>query len=122
MATQLSKHFTLEEMTKSYLGTRKSIDNTPNAEQIENLKLLCEKVLEPIREHFGKPVTVNSAFRCPALNKAVGGVKSSDHLTGCAVDCEIVGVSNEDLAMWVEKNLHFNQLIREFMKKDDPSA
>ncbi len=120
--TQLSKHFSLDELTKSYYATRRNIDNAPTQEVIEKLTLLCEKVLEPIREHFGKPVTINSAFRCTALNKAVGGVSNSSHLYGEAADIEISCVSNVELALWIEKNLDFDQLIREFMKPNDPAA
>ena len=71
---KLTEHFSLEEMIKSQTGARKGIDNTPPPEVIESLKALCENVLEKIRIHFGRPVTVNSGYRGPKLNKAIGGV------------------------------------------------
>jgi zinc D-Ala-D-Ala carboxypeptidase len=119
---QISEHFSLKEMTESYTATRLKIDNSPPNDVIENLKLLCQNVLEPIRKHFGKPVKINSAYRCPALNKAVGGASNSQHVVGSAADIEVPGVANEELAKWIEKNLTFDQLIREFMKPNDPTA
>jgi hypothetical protein len=70
---KLSEHFSITEMTKSQTGERKGIDNTPTDEEVENLKALCVNVLEKIRAHFGKPITVNSGFRGAKLNKAIGG-------------------------------------------------
>ena len=70
---QLSEHFNLKEFTKSETAIRKRIDNTPNAQHAQNLKNVCEKILEPVRRHYGKPVRINSGYRGPALNAAVGG-------------------------------------------------
>jgi hypothetical protein len=111
---KLTDHFTLSEMTKSQLGERKGIDNIPGEKEIQNLKALCENVLEYIRIRFGKPITVNSGYRGPALNKAIGGAKNSQHLTGQAADIEIKGVSNLELAKWIRDNLEFDQLICEY--------
>jgi zinc D-Ala-D-Ala carboxypeptidase len=80
----LSANFTLKELTKSETATRLDIDNTPNDEQIESLRLLCENILQPVRDHFGKPVKITSGFRCPAVNKATGGSATSDHCKGQA--------------------------------------
>jgi hypothetical protein len=109
----LSANFTLKELTV----TRLSIDNTPDEETIENLKLLCEMVLQPVRNHFGKSVTVNSGYRSLAVNAAVGGVqgaKPSDHTRGMAADIEIDGLPNPELAQWIMDNLNYTQLILEF--------
>jgi hypothetical protein len=110
----LSANFTLKELTKSDTATRLGLDNTPDEATIENLKLLCENVLQPVREHFGKSVTVNSGYRSPESNAAVGGSKTSDHCKGQAADIEINGVSNPDLAQWIMDNLEYTQLILEF--------
>lgn len=118
----LSANFTLKELTKSDTATRLGLDNTPDEETIENLKLLCEKVLQPVREHFGKPVTINSGYRSPESNAAVGGSKSSDHCKGQACDLEINGVANPDLAQWIMDNLEYTQLILEFYTQGQPNS
>ena len=118
----LSANFTLKELTKSDTATRLGLDNTPDEETIENLKLLCEKVLQPVREHFGKPVTINSGYRSPESNAAVGGSKTSDHCKGQACDLEIDGVSNPDLAQWIMDNLEYTQLILEFYTQGQPNS
>ena len=82
----LSPHFTLEELTRSVTARNRSIDNTPSKSELANLRLLAETVLEPLREAFGRPITVSSGFRCPELNKAVGGARTSQHLLGQAAD------------------------------------
>lgn len=83
---KLSKNFTLEELTASVTAKKKGIDNTPSKEVKENLRILCRKILQPLRDLYGKPIRVGSGYRCPALNTAVGGVKNSDHMHGCAAD------------------------------------
>ena len=120
----LSKNFTLSELTKSETATRLDIDNTPNDEQIESLRLLCENILQPVRDHFGKPVRISSGFRCAELNSspAVGGSKTSDHCKGQAVDFEIDGVPNPELADWIESNLKYTQLILEFYTQGQPNS
>lgn len=111
---KLSPHFSLAEMTKSQAAERKDIDNTPGPEEIENLKDLCSNLLEYIRLHFNKPITVNSGYRSKKVNSIIGGSKKSQHMTGQAADIEISGISNLDLAHWVSKNADFDQLILEF--------
>lgn len=116
---QLSPHFKLSEFTRSSTAQARKIDNTPNEEQIENLKFLCSEVLEPLRERFG-PIIIGSGFRCPALNSAVGGVKNSQHKTGEA--CDIHLPSNEIGKQYFEflKKLPvFDQLIWE---RNNPSS
>jgi len=83
---QLSKHFTLKEMTKSMTATRKGIDNTPGSGEIKSLGDLCYEILEPLRAHFDKPVTITSGYRSEALCEAIGSKKTSQHAKGQAVD------------------------------------
>lgn len=111
---QLTNNFSLEEMTKSETALRHNLDNTPSEAEIANLKLLCEKVLQPVRDHYGKGVKVNSGFRHPNVNAAVGGSKTSDHCRGQAADIEIPGVPNHELALFIQDNLNYTQLILEF--------
>jgi hypothetical protein len=118
----LSANFSLKELTKSETATRLGIDNTPDEEAIDNLKTLCDKVLQPVREHFGKSVTVNSAYRSPESNAAVGGSKTSDHCKGMAADIEIAGIANADLAQWIMDNLGYTQLILEFYTQGVPDS
>ena len=118
----LSANFSLKELTKSDTATRLGIDNTPDAETIDNLKTLCDKVLQPVREHFGKSVTVNSGYRSPESNAAVGGSKTSDHCRGYAADIEIAGVANAELAQWIMDNLDYTQLILEFYTQGIPDS
>ena len=120
---QLSEHFNLKEFTKSETAIRKRIDNTPNSVHATNLKAVCEKILEPVRNHFGKPVRINSGYRGPALNAAVGGSSKSQHCTGEAVDFEIDGLANPELAKWVAANCEFDQIILEFYDpKEGPNS
>jgi zinc D-Ala-D-Ala carboxypeptidase len=85
---QLSKSFTLNELTKSQEATRLGIDNTPGEEQVKNLKILCEKILQPIRDFYGMPVSVSSGYRSPDLCKAIGSSSTSQHTRGEAADFE----------------------------------
>ena len=118
----LSANFSLKELTKSDTATRLGIDNTPDEEAVDNLKTLCDKVLQPVREHFGKSVTVNSAYRSPESNAAVGGSKTSDHCKGMAADIEIAGIANADLAQWIMDNLDYTQLILDFSTQGIPDS
>jgi zinc D-Ala-D-Ala carboxypeptidase len=118
----LSKNFTLAEMTKSETALRHDMDNTPGEAEIASLKLLCEKVLQPIRDHYGKGVKVNSGFRHPEVNAKVGGSKTSDHCRGQAADIEIPGVANAELAKWIVDNLDFRQVILEFYTPGIPDS
>jgi len=119
---KLTENFSLEEMTKSQTGARKNIDNTPTPEVIDNLKKLCENVLEKVRAHFGRPVMVNSGFRGPKLNKVIGGARNSQHLTGQAADIEIPGLDNKVVFDWIKDNLDFDQLILEFYRPGIPDS
>lgn len=119
MATKLTEHFTLEELIVSPTAKRLGLPNTPSPEHIANMKYVCEKILEPVRAHFGKPVQINSSYRSPAVNKAVGGSATSQHSNGEAVDFEIPGIPNKQLADWVADNLEFDQVILEFYNAKD---
>lgn len=111
--TRLSAHFVLNEMIRSQTAARKGINNTPPDEVIPKLRDICVQILEPVRRHFGAPIRPNSGYRSPELNNAVGGSARSQHPLGEAVDFEIAGVSNYDLAAWIKDNLVFDQLILE---------
>jgi hypothetical protein len=118
----LSKSFTLNELTKSQEATRLGIDNTPNEEHILNLKLLCENVLQPIRDFYGMPLSVSSGYRSAALCEAIGSSSKSQHTKGQAADFEIFGVANKDLADFVIKNLDYDQCILEFWNENEPNS
>jgi hypothetical protein len=119
---QLSANFSLHELTKSETALRMGFDNTPRDAETESLRLLCEKVLQPVRDHYGKGVKVNSGFRSPESNAAVGGSKTSDHCKGQAADIEIPGVPNAELAQWIMDNLEYTQLILEFYTPGIPDS
>ena len=118
----LSDHFSLAEFTKSQTAIRKGIKNDPNDAAIENMRLLCENILEPVRQHYAIPFTLNSGFRCLALNEAVGSSSRSQHVTGQAADFEIPTIANKDLAHWIMDNLDYDQVLLEFYKEGDPSS
>ena len=119
---QLSKNFTLQEMIKSETALRHGMDNTPGTTEIANLVALCEKVLQPVRDHYARGVKVNSGYRHPEVNAKVGGSKTSDHCKGMAADIEIPGLSNHELAEWISKNLEFTQVILEFYTPGVPDS
>lgn len=119
---KLSDHFSLSELTKSETAIRKGIDNTPNSEEIANLILLCTEILEPVREHYGIPFTPSSGFRCLDLNWEIGSSDKSQHILGKAVDFEVPGKDNKEVALWVMDNCDFDQLILEFYKEGEPSS
>jgi zinc D-Ala-D-Ala carboxypeptidase len=118
----LTANFSLHEMTKSEAAIRLGLDNTPSEAITDSLRVLCEQVLQPIRDHYGKGVKVNSAYRSPETNKAVGGSPVSDHCKGQASDIEIPGVPNAELAQWIEANLPYTQLILEFYTQGIPDS
>ena len=118
----LTANFSLHELTKSETALRLGLDNTPDETAIASLKTLCEKVLQPVRDHYKKGVKCNSAFRSPESNAAVGGSKTSDHCKGQAADIEIPGVANAELAQWIMDNLEYTQLILEFYTPGIPDS
>ena len=114
MVMKLSKNFSLEEMCRSNTASVRGLPNVPNAEQIKNLQHLCENVLQPLRDHLGKPVVINSGFRSQAVNMAVGGAKNSQHTKGEAADikCKDFPFAKKIYA-WIMDNLKFDQVILE---------
>jgi len=118
---QLSKNFTMAEFIKSDTANRLGIDNTPQGEHLENAKALFENVVQKVRDHFG-PTVLNSGYRCPELNEAVRGSKTSQHCHGEAADIEVPGVANGELAQWIVENLDFDQVILEFYTPGQPSS
>ena len=110
---ELTRNFSLLELTKSDTAIRKGINNNPNAEQIEKLKALCENILQPVRDHFGR-VKVTSGFRSVELCTAIGSSANSQHAKAEAAAFECVGVDNAELADWIHRELPYDQLILEF--------
>lgn len=120
---KLSKNFYLKDFIKSETATRKRIDNTPTATHLAALKAVCENILEPVYEYYKKPIRINSAYRGPKLNAAVGGSSKSQHCNGEAVDFEIDGLPNPELANWIAVSCEFDQLILEFYDpKEGPNS
>ena len=119
---RLSTNFTLKELIKSQTAERKGINNNPNEDNIENLQRLCEHILQPVRDHYGKVVSVSSGFRSPELCVAIGSSVNSQHASGQAADFEIYGVSNKELADYIADNLDFDQLILEYWKPEEPNS
>ena len=112
--TMLTTNFSLHEMIKSETASRRDMDNTPHSDEvIANLTVLCEQVLQPLRDAYGVGIKVNSGYRSPDVNAAVGGSRTSDHCKGQAADIEIPGVPNRDLALYIRDNFEFTQLILE---------
>ena len=112
---KLTKNFSLEEMYRSETARRCGIDNKPQTEEVvENLRALCLEVLQPLRDHLGKPVVVSSGYRCKDLNKKVGGVENSQHLKGEAADIKVSGKEELiDVMRSIMDQTDFDQLIRE---------
>ena len=117
----LSRNFTLQELTKSDTAIRMGIDNNPNADQIEKLKALCENILQPVRDHFGR-VKVTSGFRSSELCLAIGSSVNSQHAKAEACDFECIGVDNAELFDWIKSNLEPDQLILEFYTPGEPNS
>jgi uncharacterized protein YcbK (DUF882 family) len=115
--TQLTRNFSLHELTKSETALRYDMENNPGPAETANLTELAGKVLQPIRDHYQKGVKINSGFRHPDVNAKVGGSRTSDHCRGMAADLEIPGV-----AKWVKDNLEFTQLILEFYTPGIPDS
>lgn len=110
----IMKYFSIKELTKSETATRLKIDNTPTAEVVDNLTALVDNVLDPLRELYGKPIHISSGYRCPRLNKAVGGVANSQHLTGQAADINQGShEENRRLFIYLEEYCTFDQLLWE---------
>ena len=118
---KLSRNFTLAEFTKSQTAERKGIDNTPEGEHLDAAKELFENVVQKVRDNFG-PTVINSGYRGPELNEAVGGSAKSQHCKGQAADIEVPGVANGDVAQWIVDNCDFDQVILEFYTSGIPDS
>lgn len=121
---RLTAHFTLAEFTRSESAKRHGVSNTPTPEHLENIKVLCEKVLEPIREYFGHPINISSGYRSKILNHYIGGSLKSQHMEGKAVDLDLqetgYGTTNKMLFDYVKDNLDYDQIIFEFGTEKEP--
>ena len=119
----ISKHISDKEGVYSITATRRGLDNTPDKEQLDNMKLLAEKVFEPLREWVGGPIRINSFFRGPELNKAIGGSSKSQHCKGQAMDIDDGGCNktNAQMYKYIKDELEFDQMIWEFGDDDNPN-
>jgi zinc D-Ala-D-Ala carboxypeptidase len=120
---KISDHITYAEAIHSNTAKRRGIDNTPSEIQVLSMKLLADKVFEPLREWVGGPIKVNSFFRSVALNEAIGGVASSQHCKGQAIDIDDVygRKSNAEMYKWIQENLDYDQMIWEFGTDTQPN-
>lgn len=122
---KVTEHVSYKEVIKSNTAIRKGIENIPSGEQMEKIKLLCENIFEPLREHVGGPIVINSLFRSPQLNIAIGGAASSQHCAnnGAAMDIDDTygNMSNADMFEFIKDNLDFDQLIWEFGTDENPN-
>ena len=111
----------IRDRTKSDTAIRKGIDNEPNADQVDKLKALCENILQPVRDHFGR-VKITSGYRSPELCAAIGSSLNSQHAKAEAADFECIGVDNAELFDWIKSNLQPDQLILEFYTPGEPNS
>ncbi len=120
---KISKHISYKEATKSRTATINGIDNHPDQEQLERMKNVAEKVFEPLREHFGVPIVINSFFRSEELNRRIGGATRSSHMTGEAIDIDdtMGGVTNSEMFHWIKDNLVFEKMIWEYGNDESPN-
>lgn len=116
MSDRISEHISLKEAIKSNTATRLGIDNIPREQDLINMKTIAEKVFEPLRKFVGGPIAINSFYRSPELNSAIGGSKSSQHCVGCALDIDDTygHMSNAEMFNWIKANLDYDQMIWEF--------
>ena len=119
---KLSNNFSLKELTASQTAERKGISNNPSEDHMTNLKELCVNVLQKVRDHYGKVVSVSSGYRSPELCVAIGSSVNSQHAKGQAADFEVFGLSNADLCKWISENLEFDQLILEYHNIGEPNS
>ena len=119
----ISKHISYKEGVYSNTAIRRGIDNTPNDDQLHFMGIIAEKIFEPLREWVGGPIKINSFFRCPDLNKAIGGSSKSQHCHGQAMDIDdnYGRATNAEMYHWIKENLDFDQMIWEFGDDDNPN-
>ena len=119
---KLSNNFSLKEMTASQTAERHGISNNPSEDHMDNLKRLCENVLQPIRDHYARVVSVSSGYRSPELCVKIGSSMKSQHAKGQAADFEIYGLPNAELAKYIVDHIDFDQLILEFHNPEEPNS
>ena len=119
----ISKHVSYKEGVYSITSIRRGIDNTPNDDQLHFMELIAENVFDPLRQYVGGPIKINSFFRCPELNKAIGGSGKSQHCNGQAIDIDDTfgRMTNAEMYHWIKENLDFDQMIWEFGDDDNPN-
>tara|TARA_R110002167_G_C12142603_1_gene600395 strand:- start:8 stop:463 length:456 start_codon:yes stop_codon:yes gene_type:complete len=119
----ISKHISDREGVYSTTATRRGINNIPDKEHLDNMKLLAEKIFEPLRKWVGGPIRINSFYRGPELNKAIGGSSKSQHCKGQAMDIDDNGChkTNAEMYAWLKDNVEFDQMIWEFGDDDNPN-
>jgi len=118
----ISKHISYREGTFSVTAKRLGLENEPDEKQLENMQLLAEKIFEPLREYVGKPIKINSFFRSPELNRAIGGSSKSQHCKGQAIDIDDTygNMKNYGMYNFIKENLDFDQMIWEFGDDENP--
>ena len=118
----ISKHISYKEGVYSITAIRKGIDNTPNNDQLLKMVSVAEEVFEPLRSYVGGPIKINSFFRCPELNTAIGGSSKSQHCKGQAIDIDDTfgRMTNAEMYHWIKEYLEFDQMIWEFGDDDNP--
>ena len=123
MSDRISEHISLKEGIKSHTATRLGIDNTPRELDLINMKTVAEKVFEPLRKWVGGPIAINSFYRSPQLNSAIGGSTTSQHCIGCALDLDdnYGYKTNAEMYEYIKKNLDFDQMIWEFGDDNNPN-
>ena len=120
-AKKFSKHITWKEATGSATAKKLDIDNTPNDEQLSNMKILAEELFEPLRERVGEPILVNSFFRCQKLNQAISGsATTSQHIQGCAIDLDATKMKNCELFYIIKNEFDYDKLIWEYGDDTNP--
>ena len=119
---KISKHISYKEGVYSTTAKRLGIDNTPNAYALQNMELLAEKIFEPLRKYVNGPIAINSFYRSPELNQAIGGSSKSQHCEGRAIDIDDTYgyMSNKEMYEYIKNNLDFDQIIWEFGTDDNP--
>jgi zinc D-Ala-D-Ala carboxypeptidase len=119
---KISEHISYKEGVYSTTAKRLGIDNTPDAYALQNMELLAEKVFEPLREYVNGPIAINSFYRSPELNQAIGGSSKSQHCEGRAIDIDDTYgyMSNKEMYEYIKNNLDFDQIIWEFGTDDNP--
>ena len=119
----ISKHVSYKEGVYSITATRLGIDNTPGDDQLHLMEITAEKIFEPLREFVGGPIKINSFYRCPELNTAIGGSATSQHCKGQAMDIDDTfgKATNAEMYHWIKDNLDFDQMIWEFGDEDNPA-